>query len=110
MIDGPRQTYIDFKKADWACYACDDYPAEAGEGITVEHAEKTFRKAVHRASSLYIPAGRIQHFQPTLPASAMSLTDQPDRKRRLNPADKMLNDINKLMKKWWWKTNKPNDQ
>ena len=32
-IDGPRRTYINFKKSDWARYAeaCDKYLAEAGE-------------------------------------------------------------------------------
>ena len=40
-IDGPRRTYINFKKADWARYAeaCDKYLAEAGETRTVEQAE-----------------------------------------------------------------------
>ena len=37
-IDGPRRTYINFKKADGARYA------EGGETRTVEQAEKTFRK------------------------------------------------------------------
>ena len=56
-IDGPRRTYINFKKADWARYAeaCDTYLAEAGETRTVEQAEKTFRKAVNKASGLFIP-------------------------------------------------------
>ena len=77
-IDGPRRTYINFKKADWARYAeaCDKYLNEVGETRTVEQAEKTFRKAVNKASGLFIPAGRIQHFQPTLPASANSLADE----------------------------------
>ena len=77
-IDGPRRSYINFKKADWASYAeaCDKYLAGAGETRTVEQAEKTFRKAVNKASGLFIPAGRIQHFQPTLPSSAKSLADE----------------------------------
>ena len=47
-IDGPRRTYINFKKVNWARYAeaCDKYLAEAGEPKTVDQAEKTFRKAV----------------------------------------------------------------
>ena len=100
-IDGPRRTYINFKKADWARYAeaCDKYLAEAGETRTVEQAEKTFRKAVNKASGLFIPTGRIQHFQPTLPASAKSLTDERDRKRGLNPTDETHNDLNKHIKK-----------
>ena len=71
-IDGPRRTYINFKKANWTRYAeaCDKYLAESGETITVEQAEKTFRKAVNKASGIFIPAGRIQQFQPSLPASA----------------------------------------
>ena len=75
-IDGPRRTNINFKKADWARCAeeCEKYFAEAGETRTVEQAEKTFRKAVNKASGL------IQHFQPTLPASAKSLADERDRK------------------------------
>ena len=82
-IDGPRRAYINFKKADWARYAeaCDKYLAEAGEPRTVEQTEKTFRKAVNKASGLFIPAGRNQHFQPTLPASSKSLADERDRKR-----------------------------
>ena len=74
-IDGPRRTYTNFKKADWARYAeaCDEYLAEAGEIRTVEQAEKTFRKAVNKACGLFIPAGFIQHFQPTRPASAKSM-------------------------------------
>ena len=68
-IDGPRRTYINFKKGDWERYAdaCDDYPAEAGETGTIEQAEKIFRKAVNKASGLFIPTVRIRHFQPTLP-------------------------------------------
>ena len=79
-IDGPRRTYINFKKADWARYAetCVKYLAEAGEPRTVEQAEKTFRTAVNKASGLFIPTGRIQHIQPTLPASAKSLADKRD--------------------------------
>ena len=100
-IDRPRRTYINFKKADWARYAeaCDKYLAEAGETKTVEQAEKTIRKAVINASGLFILAGRIQHFQPTLPASAKSLADERDRKCGLNPADETLNDLNKQIKK-----------
>ena len=101
LIDGPRRTYINFKKEDWARYveAGDKYLAEASETRTVEQAEKTFRKSVNKASGPFIPAGRIQHFQPTLPASAKSLANERDRKRGLNPADETLNDLNKQIKK-----------
>ena len=100
-IDGPLRTYISFKKADWARYAeaCDKYLAESGEARTVEQAEKTFRKAVNEASGLFIPAGRIQHFQPTLPASAKSLADELDRKRGLNLVDEALNHLSKQIQK-----------
>ena len=83
MIDGPLQDDISFKKADWACYAdaCNKYLAEAGEARTVKQAEKTFKKAVNKASGLFIPAGRILQYQPTLPASAKSLADEVDRVR-----------------------------
>ena len=66
-IYGSLRTYINFKKADWACYAeaCDKYFAEAGEARTVEQVEKTFRKAVNNASRPFIPSGRILHFQLT---------------------------------------------
>ena len=79
-IVGPRRTCINFKKANWARYAetCDEYLAEGGETRIVEQAEKTNRKAVNKASGLFIPAGRILHFQPTLPASAKSLADERD--------------------------------
>ena len=100
-IDGPRRTYINFKKADWARYAeaCDKYLAEARETRTVEQTEKTFRKAVNIAIGLFIPAGRIQHFQPTLPASAKSLADVRDRIREQNLADETINDLNKQIQK-----------
>ena len=100
-IDGPRRTYINFNKADWARYAeaCDKYLAEAGETRTVEQAEKTIRKAVNKASDIFIPAGRIQHVQSTLPASAKLLADERDRKRVLNPADETLNDLSKQIQK-----------
>ena len=52
-------------------------------------------KAVNKVSGLFIPAGRIRHFQPTLPASDKSPADEGDRMRRLNPADETLNDLNK---------------
>ena len=93
-IDGARRTYVNFKKANWARNgeACDKYLAEVGETRTVEQAEKTFRKAVNKASGLFIPAGSIQHFQPTLPAK--SLADERDRKSGLNPADETRNDLN----------------
>ena len=108
-IDWPQRTYINFKKADWVCHAeaCDNYPAETGETRTVEQAEKAFREAGNKASGLIIPAGRFQHFQPTLPASAISFADERDRKRGLNPADEKLNDLNKQVKNWWWKTSEP---
>ena len=95
-VDGPRRTYINFKKADWARYAeaCDKYLAESGETRSIEQAENTFRKAVNKASRLFIPAGHIQHFQPT-----KSLADERDRKRGLNPADDRLNDLNKQIQK-----------
>ena len=64
-----------------------------------EQAEKTFMKAVTKASGLFLPAGRIQHFQPTLPASAKSHADERDRKRGLNPTDETLNDLNKQIQK-----------
>ena len=98
-IDGPRRIYINLKNADWARYAvaCDKYLAEAGETTTVEQAEKKFRKAVNKASGLFILTGRIQLFHPTLPASANSLADDRDRKRGLNPTDETLNDLNKQM-------------
>ena len=51
------------------------------------------------ASGLFIPAGRIQHFQPTLSASAKSFFDERDRKRELNPANETLNDLNKQIPK-----------
>ena len=75
------------------------YLAVVGERRTVEQAEKTFRKAVNKDSGLFIPAGRIQHFQPTLPASANSLTVERDRKRGLNHSDETHNNLNKLIKK-----------
>ena len=100
-IDGPRRTYINFKKAEWARYfeACDKYLAEAGQPRTVEQAEKAFCKAVNRASGLFIQVGRILHFQPTVPALAKSLADEWDRKCGLNPADDTLYDLNKQIKK-----------
>ena len=100
-IDVSRRTYINFKKADWAHYTetCDEYLAEAGKIRNVEQAEKTFRKAVNKASGHFIPAGRIRHFQPTLPASAKSLVDEPDQKRRSNSAVETLNDLNKQVQK-----------
>ena len=100
-IDGSRRTYINMKKADWARYAeaCNKYLAEAGETRTVKQAEKTFRKAVNKASGLFIPAGRIHHFQPTLPASVKSLADERDRNRQLNPAEEILNDLHKQIQK-----------
>ena len=48
---------------------------------------------MNKASGLFIPASRIRHVQPTLSASAKSLADERDRKRRLNFADKALNDL-----------------
>ena len=92
-FDETRRTYINFKKAVWARYA------EADETRTVEQAEKTFRKVVNMTSGLFIPGGRIRLFPATLPALAKSLTDEQDRRRRLNPADETLNDLNRQMQK-----------
>ena len=68
-IDGPRRTYINFKIADWACYAeaFDKYLAKDGETRTVVQAEKTFMKTVNKASGLFIPAGRPHSSLPTNP-------------------------------------------
>ena len=54
---------------------------------------------MNKASGLFIPAGRIQHFQPTLPASVKSFADERDRKSGLNPTDETLNDLNKQIQK-----------
>ena len=66
-IDLPRRTDINFKITDWKRYteASDKNVAVAGETRSVEQAEKTFRKAVNKASGLFIPAGIIQHIQTT---------------------------------------------
>ena len=60
---------------------------------------KTVRKAVNKASGLFITAGHIRHFYPTQPASVKSLADERDRNRRLNPDDEPLNDLNKQIQK-----------
>ena len=39
---------------------------------------------MNKASGLFIPAGHIRHFHPTLPASAKSLADERDRMGRRN--------------------------
>ena len=100
-INGLRRTYTNFKKADWARDAetCAKYFAGSNRARTVEQAEKTFWKEVNKVSCIFIPAGRIQHFQPTMPASAKSLADERDRKRGLNSADETLNDLNKQIPK-----------
>ena len=54
---------------------------------------------MNKAIGLFIPAIRIQRFQPTLSASAKSLADERDRKRGLNPADETLNDLNNHIQK-----------
>ena len=54
---------------------------------------------MNKASGLFISSVRIQHFQPTMSASAKSLADERDRKRELNPVEETLNDLNKLLKK-----------
>ena len=97
-IDGPRRTYINFKKADLARYA------EAGETRTVEQAMKTLRKAVNKVTGLFIPAVRIRHTQPTQPASVKSLADERDRKHRLILADKTFNDLDRKIQNRWRKT------
>ena len=95
-IDGPRRTYVNFKKVDWARFAegCDKYLAEADKARAVEQAEKTFRKAVNKASGLLFPAGSIQHFQPTLQhqtiRSPMNETES---------TDKTFNDLSRQIKK-----------
>ena len=96
-IDGPRRAYINFKKSAWARYAVasDEYLAEAGETRSVEQAEKTFSKAVNKASGVFISTGRVRDFQPALQASAKSIVDKKNRKGRLNPADETLNDLSK---------------
>ena len=102
-LSEPTSTSI---KADWARYAeaCDKYLAEAGETRTVKQAEKTFRKTVNKASDLFITAGRIQRFLPTLLASAKSLADERDRNRRRKAQrSKQIH-----LKNWWWKTSEPN--
>ena len=88
-IDGPRRTYINFMTVDWARYAgaCEEYLSEAGDTRTVKQSKKTFRKAVKKASGIFIAAGRIRHFQPTLQASALSFADERGRECRLNPAE-----------------------
>ena len=54
---------------------------------------------MNKARGLFIPAGRIQRFRPSQPASVKSLADERDRKHRLNTADETLNDLNKQILK-----------
>ena len=54
---------------------------------------------MNNASGLFILAVHIQHFQPTLPASAKSLTDERDQQGGLSPADETLIDLHKQIKK-----------
>ena len=97
-IDGPQRTYINFKKADWArcAEACNKYLAEAGETRTVEQAEKTFRKAVNKASGP-IHSSWLHSTLPANPAGISQIfADEQHRKRRLNP--ETLNDKTKMSK------------
>ena len=64
---------------------------------------------MNKASGLFIPTGRIQHFRPTLPASAKSLADERDIKRGLYPAYESLNDLNKQIKKLLVEGKRTND-
>ena len=62
---------------------------------TVEQAEKNFKKSANKASGLFIPVDRFQHFQLTLPTSAKRLADE----RGLNPAHETLSDLYKQIQK-----------
>ena len=50
---------------------------------------------MYKASDLFTLTGRIQHIQPTKPASAKSLADERDRIRGLCSIDGRHNDLNK---------------
>ena len=54
---------------------------------------------MNKASGFFIATGHIQHFQPTLLASAKSLADERDQKCGLNPANETLNYLNKQIQK-----------
>ena len=54
-IDGPRRTYINFKKANWARYAetCYKYLTEAGKTRTVKKLHNAPNKGVRFADKTY---------------------------------------------------------
>ena len=91
------RTYVNFKKARW-----NDFTRESEELFSrlqppssCAQGEREWRRILQKCSSHHIPAGYYRTFAPGLDAASASLVDERDRRRRRDPNDPSLEDLNR---------------
>ena len=96
-IPSTKQTYINFKKADWQGFR--DFSEQlflnAPTTNNIHASEKFFRKTINKAASRFIPAGRIPEMVSNMPTETVRLMKERDTLRQQDPSDARIYDLNK---------------
>ena len=96
-----RQTFINFRKADWQSFKEDlDLKLTYAKWPTnVYHAEKLFRKAITKAAARHIPQGRIKEVIANFPSDAAKLSKERDELQKEHPGDPRITELNYTINK-----------
>ena len=77
LIEAPKRTFINFKKADWPSFREElEFTLAKTSFKSAAKGEETFRKLVTKAASRHIPQGRIKSVIPNFPTEAIKLTKE----------------------------------
>ena len=84
LIPATQQTFINFKKADWAGFR--DFSEQLFSNATatnnVHNSEKFFRSVLNKAAKRFIPAGRIPEIYNDMPTDTANLLKERDSLRQ----------------------------
>jgi hypothetical protein len=97
-VPPPRtaSTYTNFKRAKWGLWTSETeslfrnatQPASCSQGV------KSFQNVLLKASKHHIPSGFRKDFRSGVPRAAVSLTEERDRRRSIDPHDPELPRLN----------------
>ena len=97
LIPATQQTFINFKKADWAGFR--DFSEQLFSNATatnnVHNSEKFFRSVLNKAAKRFIPAGRIPEIYNDMPTDTANLLKERDSLRQQDPADIRIPELTK---------------
>ena len=91
------RTYVNFRKADWTKFTRDSEEmfARLPPPTSCSQGEKGWRRVLQKCSSRHIPAGCFRTFAPGLDATSTALINKRDDRRRRDPADPEIEDLNR---------------